>query len=161
MDSPIKAIVAPIADRIIKANSKVIEEIAIGIHENCDAYYPTVCVDGVENYQNCAAKCPEGGVVGVDCGRVGTITCSKTYGCSAFFQNGATQAEDAVSGGVCLFLSIVMLIVCLVGLVNVLQRGLNGMSTRIIYKATNVNGLLAMIIGCGITVCEYTDVLLA
>ena len=26
------------------------------------------------------------------------------------------------------------------------------MSTRVIYKATNVNGLLAMLIGCGITV---------
>ena len=26
------------------------------------------------------------------------------------------------------------------------------MSTRVIYKATNVNGLVAMIIGCGITV---------
>jgi len=38
------------------------------------------------------------------------------------------------------------------GLVNVLQRGLMGMSTRIIYKATNVPGLLAIVIGGAITV---------
>jgi sodium-dependent phosphate cotransporter len=34
----------------------------------------------------------------------------------------------------------------------VLQRGLMGMSTRIIYKATNVNGLIAILIGAAITV---------
>ena len=151
----LKVIIAPISDRIIKANKKVIEEMALGVYESCDAYYPTVCVDGVEDYKHCAAKCPEGGEVGVDCGRVGSITCSKDFGCPAFFQDGANQSEDNVSAGVCLFLSIVLLVVCLMGLVNVLQRGLNGLSTRIIYKATNVNGLLAMIFGCGITICEF------
>lgn len=148
-------IIAPISDRIIKANKKVIEEMALGVYESCGAYYPVVCVDGVEDYKHCANKCPEGGEVGVDCGRVGSITCSKDFGCPAFFQDGANQDEDNVSAGVCLFLSIVLLVVCLMGLVNVLQRGLNGLSTRIIYKATNVNGLLAMIFGCGITICEF------
>ena len=55
-DSPIKIIVAPIADRIIKANKKVIEEIALGVVTGCEEYYPVVCVDGVEDYKNCAAK---------------------------------------------------------------------------------------------------------
>lgn len=89
---------------------------------------------------------------GVDCGIVGTITCDKDVGCPVFFQNGATQQDDNVAGGVCLFLSLLLLVLCLIGLVNVLQRGLNGMSTRVIYKATNVNGLIAMGIGAGITV---------
>ena len=151
----LKVIIAPISDRIIKANKNVIEEMALGEHENCDVYYPVVCVDGIESYKNCASKCSEGGEVGVDCGRVGSITCSKDFGCPAFFQDGATQAEDNVSAGVCLFLSIILLVVCLMGLVNVLQRGLNGLSTRIIYKATNVNGLFAIIFGCGITICKF------
>ena len=60
--------------------------------------------------------------------------------------------DDSTSGGVCLFLSLVVLIICLLGLVNVLKRGLEGMSTRIIYKATNVNGLIAIAIGAGITI---------
>ena len=126
----------------------------MGKVESCDAYYPTICLDGIEDYKHCASKCDsdEGEVVGVDCGRVGTITCDKKVGCPAFFQAGATQSDDNVSGGVCLFLSLVLLTMCLVGLVNVLQRGLNGMSTRIIYKATNVNGLVAMGIGAGVTV---------
>merc|ERR1719491_1295186 len=38
------------------------------------------------------------------------------------------------------------------GLVNVLQRGLMGMSTRVIYKATHVPGVFAIIIGAAITV---------
>jgi sodium-dependent phosphate cotransporter len=91
-------------------------------------------------------------VKGVDCGRVGSITCDKDVGCPAFFQDGASQKDDSISGGVCLFLSLMLLIICLIGLVNVLQRGLKGMSTRIIYKATNVNGLIAMGIGAGITI---------
>jgi sodium-dependent phosphate cotransporter len=52
----IKVIIAPITDRIIKANSKVIEEIAIGVVDSCDAYYPVYCVDGIEDYEHCAAK---------------------------------------------------------------------------------------------------------
>ena len=41
---------------------------------------------------------------------------------------------------------------CLIGLVTLLQKMLLGTSTRIIYKATNINGYLAMLIGCGITI---------
>merc|ERR1712087_1078312 len=68
------------------------------------------------------------------------------------FQNGATQQDDATSGGVCLFLSLCLLLVCLMGLVNVLQRGLMGLSTRVIYKATKVPGVIAIVIGAAITV---------
>jgi sodium-dependent phosphate cotransporter len=151
---PIKKIVSPLASRILKANKDVIKDIALGKIESCDAYYPVMCVDGIEDYKHCASKCDKdaGEVKGVDCGRVGTITCDKKVGCPAFFQDGATQRDDNISGGVCLFLSLVLLILCLIGLVNVLQRGLSGMSTRVIYKATNVNGLIAMGIGAGITV---------
>ena len=153
-EGPIKKIVSPLANRIIKANKDVIKDIALGKIESCEAYYPVTCLDGVEDYKHCASKCDKdaGEVQGVDCGRVGSITCDKTVGCPAFFQDGATKKDDDVAGGVCLFLSLLLLIVCLIGLVNVLQRGLNGMSTRVIYKATNVNGIIAIAIGAGITV---------
>lgn len=120
-----------VADKIIKANKDVIKDIALGKVESCDAYYPVQCLNGVEDYDSCASKCDKdaGEVTGVDCGRVGSITCDKDTGCPAFFQDGATKKDDDVSGGVCLFLSLMLLIVCLIGLVNVLQRGLNGMLT--------------------------------
>ena len=176
---PIKKIVSPLAGRVIKANSSVIKDIATKKVESCDDYYPVACIDGIEDYKHCTAKCEDGDIPGETCGRVGSITCDKKTGCKfdtssccfyckthcthsvlfvlflqgpAFFQNGATKKDDDISGGVCLVLSLALLIVCLIGLVNVLQRGLMGMSTRIIYKATNVNGLIAILIGAGITV---------
>ena len=68
----------------------------------------------------------------------GTITLDKNVSCPAFFQHGALQKYDNISGGVCLFLSLMLLIVCLIGLVNVLQCGLMGMSTCIIYKMASL-----------------------
>ncbi|KAL7512164.1 hypothetical protein ACHAXN_009142 [Cyclotella atomus] len=153
-EGPIKQIVSPLADRVIKSNKDVIKDIALGKVASCDEYYPVQCLDGIEDYEHCASKCDKdaGEVKGVDCGIVGSITCDKDVGCPAFFQDGATKKDDDVAGGVCLFLSLLLLILCLIGLVNVLQRGLNGMSTRIIYKATNVNGVVAIAIGAGITI---------
>ncbi|EED89425.1 sodium phosphate cotransporter, Na/Pi cotransport system protein [Thalassiosira pseudonana CCMP1335] len=149
---PIKQIVSPLAGRVLKANKNVIKDIATKKVESCDDYYPVACIDGIEDYKHCTTKCEDGDIPGETCGRVGTITCDKKTGCPAFFQNGATKKDDDISGGVCLVLSLALLIVCLIGLVNVLQRGLMGMSTRIIYKATNVNGLIAILIGAAITV---------
>ncbi|KAL7531668.1 hypothetical protein ACHAXR_004169 [Thalassiosira sp. AJA248-18] len=155
---PLKKIVSPLAGRVLKANKNVIKEIATKKVESCDQYYPTVCIGGVEDYKHCTTKCETDeetgieGVLGEDCGRVGLITCDKKTGCPAFFQNGATKQDDSTSGGVCLFLSLVLLLVCLMGLVNVLQRGLMGMSTRVIYKATKVPGVVAIAIGAAITI---------
>ena len=41
---------------------------------------------------------------------------------------------------------------CLMGLVALLRKMLLGASTRIIYKATNINGYVGMVIGCGVTI---------
>lgn len=57
-----------------------------------------------------------------------------------------------VAGWVCLILAIVLLCVCLIGLVAVLRKLLLGASQRIIYKATNINGVLAIFIGIGVTI---------
>jgi sodium-dependent phosphate cotransporter len=37
----IKTIIAPILDRVIKSNSKVIDQVATGAVSSCDEYYPT------------------------------------------------------------------------------------------------------------------------
>jgi len=145
-EGPLKKIVSPLAARVLKANKNVIKEVATKKVESCAEYYPVTCVDGIEDYKHCV-KCAEDEVCSV-----GLITCDKSTGCPAFFQHGATKQDDSTSGGVCLFLSLVLLLICLMGLVNVLQRGLMGMSTRVIYKATKVPGVIAIIIGAAITV---------
>ena len=143
---PLKKIVSPLAGRVLKANKDVIKETATGKVESCAEYYPVTCVDGIEDYKHCVG-CGEDEICSV-----GLITCDKKTGCPAFFQHGATKQNDTTSGGVCLFLSLVLLLICLMGLVNVLQRGLMGMSTRVIYKATKVPGVVAIVIGAAITV---------
>lgn len=138
-NGPLKVIVTPLSDLIIKANKKVSEEIATGKKESCDDFYPVYCTDGIVDYKNCK--------------KIGLIACDKASGkCPVFFQDGANQSDDQVSGGVCLFLALVILVVCLIGLVTLLQKMLLGTSTRIIYKATNINPYIAMLIGMGITI---------
>ena len=136
-EGPIKKIVSPLGSMVIIANKKVIKNVAKGT-DNCTDFYPIECEDGIISYDTCST---------------GLISCDKKTGdCPAFFDMNASQKDDQVAGGVCFFISIFILFVCLIGLVAVLQKMLLGVSTRIIYKATNVNGYLAMLIGAGITV---------
>ena len=137
-EGPIKKFVTPLTHKIIKSNKKLIEAIAGDSSITCDSYYPVYCEDGVESYDTCT--------------RVGLIACDKDSNeCPLFFRNGATKKEDHVSGGVCLFLGIFIIIICLVALVTLLQRMLLAVSSRIIYKTSNINPYLAMIVGSGIT----------
>jgi sodium-dependent phosphate cotransporter len=151
-EGPIKKIVSPLADKVIMANKKVPTDIASG-KTTCADYYPVFCAGATAennfaaNYKTCAdsKSYPDS--------RVGLITCNKSSGtCPAFFQNGASAGDDKASGGVTIVLGLIILIACLIGLVSILQKMLMGVSTRIIYKATNINGYLAMIIGAALTI---------
>jgi sodium-dependent phosphate cotransporter len=134
-EGPIKKLVAPLGSKVILSNKKLIEKVAKGA--SCDDFYPLECEDGIISKETC---------------KTGLIGCDKnTNKCPAFFDANATLNDDKVAGGVCFFLSIFILFTCLLGLVTILQKLLLGVSTRIIYKATNVNGYIGMIIGCGIT----------
>lgn len=133
---PLKRIVGPLTKTIIVPNKSVPKDIAKG--KTCDAYYPVNCTDGILDASNCK--------------KVGLIKCDKKAGCPAFFQDGATRRQDEISGAVCFVLGLAILVVCLVGLVTCLQKMLMSMSNRILYKATNINGYLAIVIGAGITV---------
>ena len=82
-EGPLKKIVSPLAGRILKANKDVIKDVATKKVESCDAYYPVMCLDGIEDYKHCSPKACDkdaGEVSGVDCGRVGLITCDKKTG---------------------------------------------------------------------------------
>ena len=133
---PIKKLVGPVTKAIIVPNKNIPKEIAAG--GTCDSYYPVNCTNGILDATNCK--------------KVGLIKCDKKAGCPAFFQDGATRRDDEISGAVVFVLGLAILIICLIGLVTCLQKMLLGMSTRILYKATNVNGYVAIIIGAAITV---------
>lgn len=57
-----------------------------------------------------------------------------------------------MSGVAAFVLGLIILFICLFAMVTMLQKMLLGTSTRIIYKATNINGYLAMLIGVGVTI---------
>lgn len=138
-EGPIKKIVSPLANLILVANADLIADISTGDVPSCDALYPVTCQGGTVSYESCQQQ--------------GLIGCSSKTGiCPVFFQNGATKDDDMVSGWVCLILALFLLIVCLIGLVSLLKKMLLGASTRIIYKATNINGYLAIVIGAGVTI---------
>jgi sodium-dependent phosphate cotransporter len=136
-EGPLKKIIGPLASKIIIANKDVIKSVAKG--GSCAEFYPIVCEDD-ENPTKSTCS-------------VGLISCDKgTDKCPAFFQTDATRKSDQTSGLVVFIIGLGILFICLFGLVNLLQKLLLGTSTRIIYKATNLNGYLAMLLGAGITI---------
>jgi sodium-dependent phosphate cotransporter len=137
-ESPINTMLAPIVDAMIISNKKIINAVASGQSCSEPQFYPVYCEGGIESFATCTSY--------------GLIMCNKENNkCPAFFANGATQSDDTLSGGICLFISLIILVVSLLALVAVLQKALLGSSKRIIYKATSVNGYVAMVIGCVIT----------
>ncbi|GAX14483.1 solute carrier family 34 [Fistulifera solaris] len=136
-ESPIKKIISPLTKKVLIANKGLIDDISTGELEGCGSVYPTFCEGGDVSYASC---------------KQGLIACDKkTNKCPTLFQNGADKRDDMVSGWVCLFISLCLLITCLLGLVALLHRMLEGASKRIIYKATNINGYFSIAIGCGVT----------
>jgi len=135
-DGPLKTLVSPLIKKVIVASKSVAKDVAKG--KSCDDFYPVNCTDGIISPSTCK--------------KVGLIVCDKKAGCPAFFQDGATRRDDEISGAVVFVLGLVILIACLIGLVTILQKMLMGMSTRVLHKATNVNGYIAILIGCAITI---------
>ena len=138
-EGPVKKLVEPIGVHILKENKKVTKDIALG-KATCESFYPMNCDPAVDppTYKSCG-------------GEFGLIACDKEVGCPAFFLPEADAHDDKVSGGVVFFIGIMIIFFCLVCMVTILQKLLLGMSTRIVYKATDINGYLAIAIGAGIT----------
>lgn len=135
---PIKQFVGPLTKKVIIANKNIIKGVAKG--ETCSDYYPIQCDD------------PEFPTKS-SCSQVGLIACDKgTDACPAFFQADATRSDDQMSGIAAFILGLVILFICLFAMVTMLQKMLLGSSTRIIHKATNINGYLAILVGVGVTI---------
>ncbi|GMI12777.1 hypothetical protein TrRE_jg8813 [Triparma retinervis] len=144
---PIKKWVGPLVKRLINANKDVIKDVAKGTY-TCDELYAYVH-DGDETNPDVV-------------GKKGLIKCSNIYNpftgedsaekiCPEFYKEHASKSDDMASGGVCLFISIMGLCVCLYALVKTLQSMVMASSTALIKKATNINPYLAIVIGVGVT----------
>jgi len=134
--SPFKIMLDPIVDNMIKPNKKLIQAVAAG-EKTCADYYPVYCENNTVSYATCDP---------------GLIGCNKGSGtCPAFFQNGASQADDMASAGVNLFIALIILTVSLIALVYCLKKMLLNTSKQIIFKATSFNGYFSMIIGALLT----------
>ena len=113
--------------------------ILICIIASCEDFYPIQCSDPANPTKK-------------TCSKVGLVACDKTTGhCPVFFQPDATLHEDKISGVVVFLIGLFVIFVSLFALVQVLQRLLLGVSARVIYKATNLNGYLLIAVGTGIT----------
>lgn len=138
-EGPIRTIVQPVVKSLIIADEDLIADISTGEVESYSALYPVFCIEGVESYYSC--------------NRTGLISCNEgSRKCPAVFQNGASKKDDMIAAYVALLVGLFLLILCLVALVALLHRALAGATVPVIYKATNINPYLAMVIGCGVTV---------
>ena len=125
---PIKRFVAPLAANVIKANDDIIKGVANG--GSCDSFYPISCQDPSNPTKNTCT--------------VGLIDCDhKTNKCPVFFRTSTTKREDEIAGAVSFFLALVMLLVCLHGLVTILQKILVRRTNRLVHKTSSVTAMAA------------------
>jgi sodium-dependent phosphate cotransporter len=130
-EGPIKLIVAPLVHEFLSANKDVIKQVAQG-ESTCDAFYALNETTGRRAQD-------------------GLITCKDDV-CGLFYSATSTEAEDTVAAAVCLFISLVILVSCLLGLVTTLNSLVASMSEKWIKKAVNINPYVAMLVGAGVTV---------
>lgn len=139
-EGPVKHLVSPLSEVLIVPNKKMIQQIAES-GDSCNKFYPVQCDPAVDppTYESCQ-------------GEFGLIACDKEKEhCPVFFLQDGEPHDDKVSGAVVFFMGIILIFVGLVCLVIILQRMLLGISTRVIYKATDMNGYIAIAIGASIT----------
>jgi sodium-dependent phosphate cotransporter len=135
-EGPAKKLISPLSHKVLIANKAVANAVASG--GSCDEFYPIICADP-ENPTKSTCK-------------VGLIACDKKTGqCPAFFDPYAGPGEDQTAGVVVFCIGLFVVFFSLLGLVQVLTSLLKGVSVRIIYKATNINGYLLIALGAAIT----------
>jgi solute carrier family 34 (sodium-dependent phosphate cotransporter) len=130
-----------VGEMVINQNRRVTDAVATG-SGTCADFYPTECED------------PENPTA--DTCRVGLIRCND-WGCPVFFESGADRNDDELAGFASFFIGVTILFICLGGLVFVLSNMLLGASTRVIQKATQINGYVAILIGTAITIAVQSS----
>jgi len=111
-EGPIKLLVAPLVAEFIYANKNVIKGVAQG--DSCDSYYALNETTGLRISD-------------------ALITCGDY--CGVFYSATSTQAEDQVAASVCLFISLLILVGCLLGMVSTLHSIVAQMSEKWIRAA--------------------------
>jgi sodium-dependent phosphate cotransporter len=134
-EGPLKKWVSPLASRIVIANKNVIKDVATGAY-TCEEIYADDSIKGL-------IKCSD---------VYNPFTGEETNVCPAFYHEGASMDDDVAAGAVCLIISLLGLTSCLFGLVWILQKMVMGSSAAAIRKATNVNPVIAMCVGCAVTI---------
>jgi sodium-dependent phosphate cotransporter len=101
-EGPVKKMVGPLVKTLIIANKDLIDDIATGEVESCDAVYPVSCVDDHASYDTCDHH-------------GSLIMCNSKNGrCPAFFQVNGSKQDDMVSAWVCFIIALFLLILCLI-----------------------------------------------
>jgi solute carrier family 34 (sodium-dependent phosphate cotransporter) len=137
----VRKYIRPVGEMVINQNRRVTDAVATG-SGTCADFYPTECED------------PENPTA--DTCRVGLIRCND-WGCPVFFESGADRNDDELAGFASFFIGVTILFICLGGLVFVLSNMLLGASTRVIQKATQINGYVAILIGTAITIAVQSS----
>jgi sodium-dependent phosphate cotransporter len=79
------------------------------------------------------------------------------HSCPAFFRESASQSQDQVAGAICFFLAIFIIFICIVSMMWVIQKLLFGLTTKVVYTATNCNGYLGIVFGTGMTLITQSS----
>jgi len=142
-ESPMSKAVKPLTRKIIVSNPDRIRDVALG--NECDSFYPTNCTtDGSSSYNE---TCQTGflGCTIMEKEGVG----GDNVECPLWFANAADLRRDKLFATLTIFLALIALYVSIVGMCACLQRLIRGVSTRVVYKATTINGYIAVLVGIG------------
>eukprot|EP00934_Nitzschia_sp_Nitz4_P000057 Nitzschia sp. Nitz4//scaffold316_size20630//13831//16335//NITZ4_008657-RA/size20630-processed-gene-0.27-mRNA-1//-1//CDS//3329547517//57//frame0 len=134
---PVQSLVRPLAFKLLIPNEDIIHDVAAG--GSCSSFYPIECINpDTPTFDTCP--------------NVGLISCDPDSGdCPSFFDPSAGQKGDQASGLVVLIIGLVLTFLSLFSIVHVLSKLLHGVSLRVLYKATNINGWLLILFGTGLT----------
>jgi len=127
-EGPIKKVVAPAVKKLLSISKDVTKNVAKG-KWNCKDLYA-----GKTNV-NSSYYGEDGLIKG-----------------GAFYKEGATEDEDNATGVICLVLSLILLVVCLLVMVSILQQMVFGTSERMLKRATKLNPYVAMVVGMLVTI---------
>mmetsp|Transcript_13120 Transcript_13120/g.28406 ORF Transcript_13120/g.28406 Transcript_13120/m.28406 type:complete len:477 (+) Transcript_13120:324-1754(+) len=175
-ESPIKVITAVITDALIQVNKDVLTDYAIGepSAQLCNSLFcddSDTCVPYKFNDKRCSSspyaiestQClPDGSNANAKAQFLYCMsksTYNETIMNAAIEHYEAGQANKAgvfypmqwEAGLICFILALVMVFICLYGLVKILGMLMRGRAEELTKKALNMNGYLAIVVGCGVT----------
>lgn len=149
-DSPIKFIVSPLVKLFLKADKKKLQALSFGEPELDTCLWKDPPVNSVPlvvakiNFTVCGDE----GVYNSTMAAWEKQIVNGNLVKGGWFKD----TSDGVAGGVCLALSLVILCLALLVLVWSLKKLLMGTALRLVRKAANLPGVLAILVGAGLTI---------